>query len=323
MTKSTPWDEIKKPDRDYNVRLLDGCGAVPLYWGKDTTGRCLFVVQLVGDYAEDFRQSRVSVHGIRVDLRILDATKGQCLVLALEQHVDRDLFFSLCNTLASALKEASDSDVALSIATTHLQRWKSFFASRKQSLLSPEEIRGLFAELQFLKSLYGHHTSEAVAINSWYGPDRAQQDFIFGNTAVEVKAISGRERNTVRISSEDQLESLCDNLFLKIFRLSDLPDAESALSLNQVVIEIYEELSDAESIEAFSQKLASYGYVELRDYDEPLLVVSERRTYKVENGFPRLIRSELPQGIRKVDYEIEIEKLAPFECSDEHVWGRC
>ncbi|MEL0083539.1 MAG: PD-(D/E)XK motif protein, partial [Gammaproteobacteria bacterium] len=251
------------------------------------------------------------------------ATEGQCLVLALEQHVDRDLFFSLCNTLANALKEARDSDVALSIATTHLQRWKSFFASRKQSLLSPEEIRGLFAELQFLRSLYGHHLSEAESINSWYGPDRVQQDFVFGNTAVEVKAISGRERNTVRISSEDQLDSACDYLFLKIFRLSDLPNAESALSLNQAVVEIYAELSDAEAIETFSQKLVSYGYVELRDYDEPLLVVSERRTYRVENGFPRLIRSELPQGIRKVGYEIEIETLAPFECSDEYIWGRC
>ena len=322
MTKSTPWDEIGKPSRDYNVRLVNGCGAVPLYWGKDPTGKCVFVVELVGDHAEVFRQSRVSVHGIRVDLRLLNATNGQCLVLALEQHVDRDLFFSLCKTLASALNEVSDSDVAFSIAITHLQRWKSFFANRKQRLLSPEEIRGLFAELQFLKSLYDRHTSEAEAINSWCGPDRAQQDFVFGNTAVEVKAISRKDRNTVRISSEDQLESLCDNLFLEIFRLSDLPDAGSALSLNQAVVEIYQEFSDSVAIEAFSQKLAAYGYVELRDYDEPLLVVSERRTYKVESAFPRLIRSELPQGIRKVGYEIEIEKLARFECSEEDLWGR-
>ncbi|WP_254229107.1 PD-(D/E)XK motif protein [Agrobacterium salinitolerans] len=41
-----------------------------------------------------------------------------------------------------------------------------------------------------------------------------------GNTAVEIKSLSGTERSTVRISSEDQLESLNDNLFLRIYRLT-------------------------------------------------------------------------------------------------------
>ena len=70
--------------------------------------------------------------------------------------------------------------------------------------------------LQKPSSLYQNHLDEKAAMEAWCGPDGAHQDFIFGNTAVEVKSLSGRERSTVRISSEDQLESLCDDLFLVV-----------------------------------------------------------------------------------------------------------
>lgn len=49
--------------------------------------------------------------------------------------------------------------------------------------------------------------SSAVAVEAWLGPEKSHQDFIFGNTAVEIKSLSGTERSTVRISSEDQLKS--------------------------------------------------------------------------------------------------------------------
>ena len=66
---------------------------------------------------------------------------------------------------------------------------------------------------------YGNYliTLELSMTPSHLGKDLnlTQQDFIFDNTALEVKTLSGRERNSVRISSEDQLDSLNDRLFLK------------------------------------------------------------------------------------------------------------
>lgn len=318
--RSTPWDKIKPPNSDYNVRLIQNTKAVPLFWGKDTEGHCLFIVETEGDHSEQFQKSRVSIRGIKIDLRLMYSSGKQGLVLTLEQHIDRDLFFGLCETLADSLQEVTDSATAISVTLAHLQRWKAFLSGRKARLLSPEEIRGLFAELHFLRGLYKDHLTKEAALSAWCGPEGGHQDFIFGNTAVEIKALSGKERSTVKISSEDQLESVCDNLFLKIVRLTDMLESLGSASLNEVVQLVERELTGPNAIELFNERLAAYGYVKIRDYDEPQLAVTGQQAYRVENEFPRLIRSQIPQGLTRLSYEIELETITPFECDDTDIW---
>lgn len=320
MTRTSPWDEIANPDTDYNVRRLAGVGAVPLYWGKDSVGHCLFVVELQGNHTEQFRKEGTSVHGINVDLRRLGVTENQGLVLTLERQVDKDLFMGLCETLATSLQPVVDSTTALAVALAHIKRWKVFMAGRRSRLLSTEEIIGLFGELLFLRSLYQSYLDEKSAMSAWCGPDRSHQDFIFGNTAVEVKCLSGRERSTVRISSEDQLEALCDNLFLMVYRISDMPDSDNALSLNGLVHLIESELTNEMAIADLSRRLVAYGYIEMREYDKPKFLVTSQHVYRVADGFPRLLRSELPDGIVRLSYEIELEKLVEFECDPTQIW---
>lgn len=315
-----PWDDIKTPSSDYNVRLIASSKAVPLFWGKDTEGHCLFIVELEGDHGEQFQKSRVSIRGIGVDLRMLTGSGKQGLVLRLEQQVDRDLFFGLCETLSASLQESPDSATAVSITLAHLKRWKTFLAGKKARLLSPEEIRGLFAELQFLRGLYQEKLSEEEALNAWCGPEGGHQDFMFGNTAVEIKALSGKERSTVKVSSEDQLQAICDNLFLKIYRLSDMPEADQAASLNEIVQQVEHELTDPSAIDLLYDKLIAYGYVEMRDYDKPKLVVTGQQIYSVEDEFPKLVRSQLPPGLARVTYEIELEAIAKFERDETEAW---
>lgn len=314
--RSTPWDEIKSPGSDYNVRLVANAKAVPLYWGKDPNGHCLFIVELDGDHSQQFQKAKVNIRGLKADLRMMTTSGKQGLVLALEQHVDRDLFLGLCETLADSLREVPDSPTALSVTLAHLKRWKAFLSGKKARLLSPEEVRGLFVELQFLRGLYENHLSEKAALSAWCGPEGGHQDFIFGNTAVEIKALSGKERSTVRISSEDQLQAVCDNLFLKIYRLSDMPESDRSISLNEMVRLVEHELTDPAAIEQLSAKLVAYGYVEMRDYNEPALAVTGEQTYRVEDGFPMLVRSQLPAGLTRVSYEIELETITPFECDE-------
>ncbi|MEZ5367527.1 MAG: PD-(D/E)XK motif protein [Bryobacterales bacterium] len=319
--RPTPWDDIQKPDADYNVRRLPAADGPALYWGRDSEGRCLFILELNGDHAAQFQQNRVSVHGIRIEMRLLDASRIQGLVLTLEQQVDRDLFLGLCQTLAASVAGEADPSVALSIALIHLKRWKAFMAGRKSRLLTPEELRGLFAELLFLRAMYRTNTDHAAAVQSWCGPEGLHQDFVFADRAVEIKAVSGRERSAVRISSEDQLETACERLFLMIYRLSEMPDSEQAISLNQLVQLVESEIQDAAAREDLSAKLAACGYVELREYDTPRLLVTGQRAYRVLDDFPRLVRSGLPQGIARVGYEIEFESMARFECEPDTVWS--
>lgn len=322
MFKQTPWDEIRTPAADYTVRLAAESGRIPVYWGKDKDSHCLLIIELEGEHGIQFRTDAVRIQGIRLDLRQEDA-RQQRLVLTLEKHVDQDIFAALCETLIGAVASITDPATALAVALVHLKRWKAFLASKRTRLLSPEEIRGLFAELLFLRSLYqGCHLPEENAVESWCGIEGVHQDFIFGNTAVEIKSLSGKERSTVRISSENQLEGLSGNLFLMIYRLSEMPGSDEAFSLNDAVRRIESELTEAGAIENFTGKLAGYGYMPLAEYDQPRLQLACTKAYRVTAGFPRLVRGQLPEGVTKVSYEIELEKISPFEVDPEQIFRR-
>lgn len=312
MPNTSPWDEIAIPGSDFNVRQVAGKAAVPCFWGRDAVGACLFIVELQGDHAAQYRKNMVIVNGVNIEL-CAGRQGQQHLILTLEKQVDRDLFEGLCRTLASSLEHTSDSASSLAVSLTHVRRWKAFFAGRSQHL-SAEEVRGLFAEIIFLLELLDQNMPSTAAVEAWLGPERSHQDFIFGNTAVEVKSLSGTERNTARISSEDQLESLNDALFMRIYRLSSLSETPGARSLNEIVTAARTLLDEANALEAFDRKLVAHGYAPLPAYDQPHFVISEVHSYRVGDGFPRLIRSELPTGIANISYDIKLETLAPFKC---------
>lgn len=322
MSRPVPWDGIPAPAADFTVVRVAGTTGIPIYWGRDAAAQSLLIIELDGDFTAQFRRDTVLLHGIGIDLRNGGAAGPQRLVLTLARHIDSDLFLGLCETLIGRLKDTADPATALAVALSHLKRWKAFLAGRNARLLSPEEIRGLFGELHVLRTLFQDTLPQATAVDAWCGPDDSHQDFIFGNRAIEVKSLSGRERSTVRISSEDQLESLADELFLLTQRLSEMPTAEQALSLNDIVALIEDELTDAQAIDQFADKLAGMGYAPLAEYDAPRFVVGGLQGYRVADEFPRLIRSALPPGIRKVSYDITLEAIAPFSCDDDDLFRR-
>lgn len=322
MSRSVPWDAIPTPAADLSVLRVAGTTGVAIFWGRDAGAQCLVIIELDGDHTAQFRRDLVSLHGIGVDLRNGDRAGQQRFVLTLARHIDSDLFLGLCETLIGSLRDVADPATALAVALAHLRRWKAFLAGRNARLLSPEEVRGLFGELHVLRLLYQDTLPQIAAVDAWCGPDDSHQDFIFGNRAIEVKSLSGRERSTVRISSEDQLESLADELFLLTQRLSSQPDAGQALSLNGIVGLIDSELGDAYAIEQFADKLAGMSYVPLAEYDAPRFIVGGLQGYRVTDGFPRLIRSELPPGITKVSYDIMLEAIAPFSCDEADMFRR-
>ena len=322
MSKANPWDDIKTPTEDLSVRQIKDSKYLPLYWGKDSSGHCIFIYEMSVDGTEIFHKNTVSIHGINIDYRVLSTTGNQGLILVLEKHVDQDLFYSLCETLIHELSEVSDPLVGLSIALSQIKRWKAFLAGKKGRVLSSEELRGLYCELKFLQQMLNHTDSEVNALDAWQGPETSHQDFIFSDTAVEVKSLSGRERNAVKISSEDQLESLNERLFLKIFKLIDVPESKTSVSLNELVKTVEETLTEAEAIEMLDTKLAKAGYVEMLAYDKPKFVVAEEQTFIVEGEFPKIIRSDLNSALIRIGYEIKLEFLKEYLRPNTAIWEK-
>jgi hypothetical protein len=321
MSRAVPWDEIATPEADYNVRLVPGARDIPCFWGKDTEGRNLFVVELRGHHEQQFSKDGLVLHGMSLDLRQGEEPGKERLVLTLEKLLDADLFLGLCETLVASLAPVSDSATAVSVTLNHLKRWKAFLAGRNARLLTPEEIRGLYAELLFLRLLRQRVLTDKAVVDAWSGPERVQQDFVFSDRAAEVKSVSGKDRSTVRISSEDQLETVAPHLFLVIYHLTDTAGDPPGESLNALVNLVEGELQDADASEDFQRKLAAFGYAPLPNYDTPTFVSSSSQAYRVTEAFPRLVRSSLPAGIARVSYQIELEAINPYKCALDDALG--
>lgn len=314
MSDHLPWHDIAIPDADYNVRLTPDCGVIPIYWGKDCDGKLLCLISLAGDFQARFAQEKFSVKGMHIDLRQDTSQNCQNLVLTLERQVDSDLFHTLCNSLAASLRQVTLPEVALSVTLQHLKRWRIFLMGQNAHLLSAQEYRGLFAELIFLERLLEVSSVPAHAINAWTGPSGVHQDFIFSGRAVEVKSLSSSDRSSVRISSENQLETIEDTLYLVCFLLVESQENAMGMSLNDLVGKIADTLKDKDILASFEAKLADYGYIPLPDYDSPKFFVSNVQAYLVCDGFPKLVRSGLPAGIVHVNYQIELDKIGSFAC---------
>ena len=195
------------------------------------------------------------------------------------------------------------------------------FVSSFKDAVSVETVRGLFGELWVLRQLLNYTGDASETVSAWCGPDKVHQDFIFRDTAIETKTLSGRERNSVRISSEDQLETLSDRLYLSVLRLVTTSEPSShAFSLNELVHIVENELAVAMALDEFYRKISSIGYFELPDYDEPFFIVANQQFYHVKEDFPRLARSELPDGITRVSYNIRLETIESYKCSEQEVW---
>ncbi len=321
MIYSTPWDDIQQPNTDYNVRIINTDGLIPVYWGKDVHGHCLLVAELDGDHQEAFLKANMNVQGIDIDLRQRPGTLTQILVITLVSNINLDLFHALCNTLIRSLSNTSDSRTALTITLNQLKRWQRFLAGERPQLLSPAEVRGLFAELYFLRSLYTNKLSQSDALDAWIGPKGGNQDFVFDNTAVEIKTISNKGPNLVHISSEDQLESPAEHLFLTVERIIESTELPAALSLNEMAQRIESDLIESPALEEYQIKLATAGYAELQQYDSPSFQVAETCVYRVTGKFPRIVRSELPGGLQNVRYKLQIDAAEPFVCPLETIWS--
>ncbi|WP_374289634.1 PD-(D/E)XK motif protein [Desulfovibrio desulfuricans] len=319
MSNHLPWYDISIPDADYNVRLAPDCGAIPVYWGRDCDGKFLCLVSLAGDFQSRFMQEKLSVKGMHIDLRRDASQNCQNLVLTLERQVDSDLFHTLCKSLVASLRQVALPEVALSVTLQHLKRWRIFLMGQNARLLSTQEYRGLFGELCFLERLLGANLAQAYAVSAWTGPDGVQQDFIFSGRAVEVKSLSSSDRSSVRISSENQLETIEDKLYLVCFSLTESQENAMAMSLNGLVDKIAALLEDKDVLSSFEAKLADYGYIPLPDYDSPKLFIATIQAYFVCDEFPKLVRSGLPAGIAHVNYQVELDKIDSFICDLKHV----
>jgi hypothetical protein len=253
--------------------------------------------ELASDHTDIFRKRRPKVKGLAIDIVSLTDNAKQGLIVSLTRPADADIFYRLCQSTVRAASESDAEGQAVLSVLNHLERWRDFLSNARRQLLSPDEIRGLFAELTMIRAFVEDYLLvRDDVVSAWQGPLRRPQDFEFPLAAVEVKSFGGTKGSTVQISSEQQLQSTNVPLYLVAVELFDGGSDPARTSLNGLAKEIEDLLGDS-AARTFRDRLAIAGYAEVPEYDLIEFVTGRLETYHVTPAFPAIRSTALQAGI--------------------------
>jgi hypothetical protein len=279
---------------------------IQLYAQIDTTDRpgLLAIADAEPDRLPAYASFEVTL-GLRTDGR-------WALSLALTQTALRSQFAAMCDKILEQGARQAPSTDAGAFLVKQVARWHRMLAVGSDGLLTSQEQRGLFGELVVLEAAM-LPIGEDVSVQAWVGPDDAPQDFAFAFSFVEVKTVIAGTP-TIKISSLDQLDITNGALSLAVVEIVECAKSTGGLSLQGLVAKLKKRLEGNVSARTrMDDQLAKAGYADREEYGEVEYRVLRTRWFKVEAGFPRLCRSELPLPIVDGTYRILLSAIASYE----------
>lgn len=249
--------------------------------------------------------------------------KGKNILLfKLINNQHKDIFSVLCEDLIASITSETNEKQLVKAILNRFEKWKSLFTRIISEGLTPEEQRGLFGELYFLRKFLQCNNNLQLILNTWVGSAREVRDFQMNNWAVEVKTTHGNNHQKVQISSERQLDiTHLDKLFLYHISLEKVQ--EGGETLNQIVTSINDLLvTDLIALNRFKSKLYEAGYFDhhIGLYDTTGYFIRQDTFYKIENNFPRIQENEIRSGVGDVKYSIILSQCEAYKQSEDSVF---
>ncbi|TWB45552.1 putative PD-(D/E)XK family protein DUF4420 [Rhizobium sp. ERR 922] len=233
---------------------------------------------------------------------------GPLLVLSLEEPSRRDLFAEMCSDcVRSVLRWEDEGETELvTVFAARLAAWRAFLRDQVSGL-SRNEMVGLIGELFVLDRLLDVN---AKAVAAWKSPDDGLHDFVLSGHGLEIKTALGPTRQ-IHISTLDQL----DNSGLASLHIAHvrLVDSVAGSTLGEIATRIEQRLNGERARSAFRNALLRRGLLPCGDIEVgPRVTCAGIDAYTVSNGFPRLLRSDVPLGIAEATYQVEVRALVGF-----------
>jgi len=250
-----------------------------------------------------------------------DGNKVLFLVqLVNQQHTE--VFSVLCEDLISRVSEIESVDEVLRILIQRLDKWKSLFESASGQGLTPDQQRGLFGELYFLRSWLETDPNVPNAMLAWQGPAGNIRDFQMGEWGLEVKTTHGNNHQKVQVSSERQLD--CSNLAcVFLYHLSLEEQLFSGESLNEIV-DVVESLliERGASLSDFKMRLLQVGYFDQHRYlyENKGYKIRACDVYHVKDQFPRIEEVDLRRGVGDVKYSIVVADCVSYQITQNELF---
>jgi hypothetical protein len=236
-------------------------------------------------------------------------------VVCLLPHL-ANLFSIVADEMLLGVKDMPDN--APQACLKVLNRWRELLERPAQSLLGPERVAALLAELTWVERVARLSASRALGV--WRGPLNDRHDLSGPRCAVEVKSTIAREGRFVEIHGDRQLESDADlPLYLAFHRYERVQ--ENGVGLPDLVTSLLE--LGVDRLQLLSL-LAKVGYDE-RDVDayrQMRFREIESRTYAVTDDFPRIVPASfsagsVPERVFSLRYTIDLEGEPPYPINRE------
>lgn len=315
------WNELSAPVKhSFTTRRIGEDLKADIFIARDYDNSFSVLVQHQQDLRQLFNKHHVEVGAVSSDYRELSS--GFALQFKLEDAQLIEYFDQFVQFVLKDLQQADNEKLIVEAFLLKLKNWKRFISSSKYGKLSPEQIRGLLAEMSFLDVLLTEYPDAAEQIlHSWYGPERLQHDFIFKDLAVEIKSISSIDKRSVKISSLHQLETNLSELYLHVVAVLEAPEnTPDKINLNTMVSNLKDkltQLNDAELFAIFEHKLLESHYIPDHYYDNDHYIIRHLNDYTVADDFPRLYSGLIPNGILNVSYELDLNMIDLYK--SEHL----
>ena len=288
-----------------SFQRIDDTHILDIYLGIDNMSRYTLFLISECEPLQMYSSQIISVQaGIRKD-------KQWGISFSLINNGFEDIFFHFCTDIIESSRILTKKEKGSEFVCARYNNWQNMLTKYKGGLLSPGAIKGLIGELYFLKEFLIPLYGQEKAVYSWIGPDKADQDFVCGDTWYEVKStVSGGE--TIKISSIEQLDTSNDGELVIVY----LDKTSCTDNLKITLNSIYQEVYDSLSTELLKQKLGdiilNLGYYQRGEYDEYMFRFSKIDRYTVGAGFPCIRKTMLPSTVVNAKYELSISHIDSF-----------
>jgi hypothetical protein len=253
--------------------------------------------------------------GIKIQLVTMpEYSDDEQKYIQLEQTPDSDakIFEVVVEDIRECLEKLTSIGQTATEVYSVLKKWKNFFKSGRKPILSSMEEQGLIGELLFLRYLLKSFGENAVTF--WSGPQKTEHDFYIGKNAVEVKTTVTQKPYRAHINNLAQLDDsqVSGSLFLKLYAFRK--GGAGSIILPQIINNIRKILNHQQNLlDIFNEKLKEAGYFDsAEDYYTDEFTIRDEYSYEVKDGFPRLIKGDIPKGVYDVEYSISSDLCSNF-----------
>ena len=239
-----------------------------------------------------------------------------------KENLYEDRFEIICSDIINKSLNALDEKNCILNFVNGIKDWQEFLRQKKNQL-SESKLKGLFAELIFIKEIMIEKCKINAPIKNWK-PHENTHDFLIKNISLEIKSTTSSPIKKIKVNSLKQFdESLTKCLILVLIQLKE----NEGNSLPDIVdhIRTFLKNESSENYYLFESKLIKEGYFDEHKshYQNRKFNPSAYNYFEIRDDFPRLRDKDLKEmgisGIVDASYEISYNSFENKKISEKKI----